>query len=159
MNTEKKINAIMRYIVAENMEEKNEALYEIKKIMQGGETKEKNANVDEIIETILTEMGMPCSLLGYNYTVCAIKLVIENTDIINSIVYGIYPNVAKKYGTTGVRVERAIRHTIERTWDNADIDIIEKYFGNTISPNKGKPTNGEFIARVANIVRRRTQNG
>lgn len=159
MNIEQKVNAIMRYIVAESDEEKNLAISEIKNITENPVETEKIANIEEVIDSILTEIGMPCNLIGYNYIIYAIKIAIENPDIINNIVFVLYPTVANKYDTIASRVERGIRHAIERTWDRADLDVIEKYFGNTISSTKGKPTNSEFIARVTNIVKRRIANG
>ena len=159
MNIEQKVNAIMRYIVAETREEKNLAISEIKNIMGQPAETEKSVNIEEVIDSILTEIGMPCHLIGYNYIVYAIKIAIENPDVLDSIVFGLYPTVATKYDTAASRVERGIRHAIERTWDRADLDVIKKYFGNTISSTKGKPTNSEFIARVTNIVNRRIANG
>lgn len=159
MNIEQKVNAIMRYIVAETREEKNLAISEIKNIMGQPAETEKSVNIEEVIDSILTEIGMPCHLIGYNYIVYAIKISIENPDVLNSIVFGLYPTVAMKYDTAASRVERGIRSAIECTWDRADFEVIEKYFGNTISIKKGKPTNSEFIARMANIVKRRVKNG
>lgn len=72
---------------------------------------------------------------------------------INNITFGLYPQIAAKFDTTASRVERGIRHLIEVTWTRADMDILCGYFGNTVSPDRGKPTNGEFIARIANVVR------
>lgn len=155
MNIEQKVNAVMRYIIAETREEKNCAMSEIKKIMEQPTETEKNPNIEEVIESILTEIGMPCHLIGYNYVVYAIKIAIENPDILNSITFGLYPTVAMKYNTTASRVEHGIRHAIECAWNRADLDVIEKYFGNTISFTKGKPTNNEFIARTVNIVKRK----
>lgn len=74
---------------------------------------------------------------------------------INNITFGLYPQIAAKFDTTASRVERGIRHLIEVTWTRADMDILCGYFGNTVSPDRGKPTNGEFIARIANVVRQR----
>ena len=71
---------------------------------------------------------------------------------INNITFGLYPQIAAKFDTTASRVERGIRHLIEVTWTRADMDILCGYFGNTVSPDRGKPTNGEFIARIANVV-------
>ena len=159
MNIEQKVNAIMRYIVAESDEEKNLAISEIKNITENPVETEKIANIEEVIDSILTEIGMPCNLIGYNYIIYAIKIAIENPDIINNIMFVLYPTVANKYDTIASRVERGIRNSIERTWDGADLDVIKKYFGNTISSTKGKPTNSEFIARMANIVKRRIANG
>lgn len=72
---------------------------------------------------------------------------------INTITFGLYSQIAAKFDTTASRVERGIRHLIEVTWTRADMDILCGYFGNTVSPDRGKPTNGEFIARIANVVR------
>ena len=155
MNTEKKINAIMRYIVADSQEEKDKIMEEIREMIEPV----ANENIEDVISEILVELGMPSHILGYQYSVYAIKIAVENPDIINAITCGLYPTVAKHYGTATIRVERAIRHGIECAWDRGDLDVIEKYFGNTISLVKGRPTNSEFIARVSNIVRRRMRNG
>ena len=74
---------------------------------------------------------------------------------INNITFGLYPQIAAKFDTTASRVERGIRPLIEVTWTRADMDILCGYFGNTVSPDRGKPTNSEFIARIANVVRQR----
>lgn len=159
MNTEKKINAIMRYIVADSQGEKDKIMEEIKAMIKPVWNEKRSENIEDVISEILVELGMPSHILGYQYSVYAIKIAVENTDIINAITYGLYPTVAEHYGTTASRVERAIRHGIECAWDRGDLDVIEKYFGNTVSLVKGRPTNSEFIARVANIVRRRIRNG
>lgn len=155
MNIEQKVNAIMRYIVADSQEEKDKIMEEIREMIEPV----AKENIEDVISEILFELGMPSHIIGYQYSVYAIKIAVENTDIINAITCGLYPTVSEHYGTTASRVERAIRHGIECAWDRGDLDVIEKYFGNTISLVKGKPTNSEFIARVANIVRRRIRNG
>ena len=155
MNIEQKVNAIMRYIVADSQEEKDKIMEEIRETIEPV----AKENIEDVISEILVELGMPSHIMGYQYSVYAIKIAVENTDIINAITCGLYPTVAEHYGTTASRVERAIRHGIECAWDRGDLDVIEKYFGNTISITKGKPTNSEFIARVSNIVRRRMRNG
>ena len=159
MNVEHKVNAITRYIVAESDEEKEKAMEEIKKMINSTETEDYSENVEDVISDILTELGMPCHIMGYRYSTYAIKLATENSDIIDSITCELYPAIAEHFGTTASRSERAIRHGIECTWDRGNLDVLEKYFGNTISIAKGKPTNSEFIARVSNIVRRRMRNG
>ena len=155
MNTEKKINAIMRYIIADSQGEKDKIMEEIREMIEPV----AKENIEDVISEILVELGMPSHIMGYQYSVYAIKIAVENTDIINAITCGLYPTVAEHYGITASRVERAIRHGIECAWDRGDLDVIEKYFGNTISLTKGKPTNSEFIARISNIVRRRMRNG
>lgn len=159
MNIEQKVNAIMRYIVAESQEEKETVTAEIKSMIETVAKESQTGNIEDVISEILVELGMPGHIMGYRYSVYAIKIAVENPDIINAITGELYPAVAEHYGTTASRVERAIRHGVECAWDRCDLDVMEKYFGNTISIRKGKPTNSEFIARLADIVRRRIRNG
>ena len=155
MNIEQKVNAIMRYIVADSQEEKDKIMEEIREMIEPV----AKENIEDVISEILVELGMPSHIFGYRYSAYAIKIAVENPDIINNITFVLYPTVAKYFDTTASRAERAIRRGIECAWDRGDLDVIEKYFGNTISLVKGRPTNSEFIARVANIVRRRIRNG
>jgi two-component system response regulator (stage 0 sporulation protein A) len=74
---------------------------------------------------------------------------------IDNITFGLYPQLAAAFDTTAARVERAIRHLVEVTWTRGDMEVLMRYFGNTVSPEKGKPTNGEFIARITNIIKLR----
>ena len=90
---------------------------------------------------------------GYQYLRTAILLTVKDSDIINSVTKVLYPSVAKKYQTTTSRVERAIRHAIEVAWDRGDVDTLNSYFGYTIQNNRGKPTNSEFIAMIADNLR------
>lgn len=159
MNIEKKVNAIMWYIVAENDEEKRNTMAEIKAMIEPVAKEKQTENIEDVISEILVELGMPAHIMGYRFSAYAIKLATENSDILNAIMCELYPDVAKHFGTTATRVEREIRNGIECAWVRGDINVIEKYFGNTISIKKGKPTNSEFIARVSNIVRRRMRNG
>ena len=82
----------------------------------------------------------------------ALLMCLEDRMYINNITFGLYPQIAAKFDTTAARVERALRHLIEVTWERSDMDALRKYFGNTIRVDKGKPTNGEFIARITNVV-------
>ena len=90
---------------------------------------------------------------GYQYLRTSILLTVRDSDIINSVTKVLYPSVAKKYQTTTSRVERAIRHAIEVAWDRGDVDTLNSYFGYTIQNNRGKPTNSEFIAMIADNLR------
>lgn len=155
MNIDQKVNAIMRYIVAESEKEKKNAMEKIKRIIEPVEMENYNKNVEDVISDILVELGMPSHIRGYRYTVYAIKIATENPDILYSITNKLYPAIAERYGTTATRCERSIRHAIECAWDRGDLDVIKKYFGNTVSLTRGKPTNSEFIARMANIVKRK----
>ena len=120
---------------------------------------EKPQNTDAIpdIETqvtkIIHQIGVPAHIKGYQYLRTAILLTIQDSDIINSVTKVLYPSVAKKYATTTSRVERAIRHAIEVAWDRGDVDTLNSYFGYTIQNNRGKPTNSEFIAMIADNLR------
>ena len=105
------------------------------------------------VTKIIHQIGVPAHIKGYQYLRTAILLTIEDTDIINSVTKVLYPSVAKKYQTTTSRVERAIRHAIEVAWDRGDVDTLNSYFGYTIQNNRGKPTNSEFIAMIADNLR------
>ncbi|WP_461247385.1 sporulation transcription factor Spo0A [Treponema sp. R6D11] len=105
------------------------------------------------VTEMLHEIGIPAHIKGYQYLRSAILYSVETPAILESITKGLYPMVAKLYDTSPSRVERAIRHSIEVAWDRGNIDILTKYFGYTINNNKGKPTNSEFIAMLADKMR------
>lgn len=110
------------------------------------------------VTEILHEIGVPAHIKGYNYLRDSIIMSIENPDIINAVTKQLYPGVAKKYETTSSRVERAIRHAIEVAWDRGDVDVLNSYFGYTIHNDRGKPTNSEFIAMIADKLRLQIKN-
>lgn len=110
-------------------------------------------DVEVTVTKIFHQIGVPAHIKGYHYLREAILLAIDNMDIINSVTKQLYPSVAKKYDTTSSRVERAIRHAIEVAWDRGDVDILNSYFGYTIHNSRGKPTNSEFIAMIADKMR------
>lgn len=101
---------------------------------------------------LLKELGMPTNILGYTYNVEAITIVAQDPSMIHGITKHLYPMVAQRHNTTPVRVERAMRHAIEVTFSNSDVDVVYAVFGNTISVHRGKPTNSQFIATVAECV-------
>ena len=113
----------------------------------------KSADVEAQVTKIIHQIGVPAHIKGYQYLRTAIIMTIENSDIINSVTKILYPSVAKKYQTTTSRVERAIRHAIEVAWDRGDVDVLNSYFGYTIQNSRGKPTNSEFIAMIADNFR------
>lgn len=112
-----------------------------------------NADMESQVTKIIHQIGVPAHIKGYQYLRTAILMTIEDNDIINSVTKVLYPTVAKKYGTTTSRVERAIRHAIEVAWDRGDVDTLNSYFGYTIQNSRGKPTNSEFIAMIADNLR------
>ncbi len=116
-------------------------------------SKEDNIDLDTEITDILHEIGVPAHIKGYLYLRESITMVYNNVDILGAITKVLYPTVAKKYKTTSSRVERAIRHSIEVAWNRGNVDAISQIFAYTISYNKSKPTNSEFIAMIADKLR------
>ena len=110
-------------------------------------------DLESQVTKIIHQIGVPAHIKGYQYLRTAIILTVNDSDIINSVTKILYPTVAKKYQTTTSRVERAIRHAIEVAWDRGDVDVLNSYFGYTVQNNRGKPTNSEFIAMIADNLR------
>ena len=119
---------------------------------QGVDTYRRQDNLEAVVTEVIHEIGVPAHIKGYQYLREAIILTINDMDIINSVTKILYPTVAKKFNTTPSRVERAIRHAIEVAWDRGDIETLQKFFGYTVSNVKGKPTNSEFIAMIADCL-------
>ena len=117
----------------------------------------KNA-IETMVTDVIHEIGVPAHIKGYQYLRHAIILAVEDMDVINAITKVLYPQVAKAFGTTASRVERAIRHAIEVAWDRGDLETLQKYFGYTVSNAKGKPTNSEFIALIADKLQLQLKN-
>ena len=101
------------------------------------------------VTNVIHEIGVPAHIKGYQYLREAIIIAVNDMEVINAVTKVLYPAVAKRFGTTPSRVERAIRHAIEVAWDRGDLETLQKYFGYTVSNTKGKPTNSEFIAMIA----------
>ena len=106
-------------------------------------------NIEAMVTNIIHEIGVPAHIKGYQYLREAIIVAVNDMDVINAITKVLYPQVAKRFDTTPSRVERAIRHAIEVAWDRGDLDTLQRFFGYTVSNSKGKPTNSEFIALIA----------
>ncbi len=117
------------------------------------ESAKRPPDMEAQVTKVIHQIGVPAHIKGYQYLRTAIMMTVEDSDIINSVTKILYPSVAKKYQTTSSRVERAIRHAIEVAWDRGDIETLNSYFGYTIQNNRGKPTNSEFIAMIADNLR------
>lgn len=118
------------------------------------EKHEKNSNdLEVVVSEIMHQIGVPAHIKGYQYLREAIILSVNNTEMMGSVTKLLYPTVAKTFKTTSSRVERAIRHAIEGAWDRGDVDVLSSYFGYTIQSSRGKPTNSEFIAMIADKLR------
>ncbi len=111
----------------------------------------------QVTET-LHQIGVPAHIKGYHYLRDSILMAVEDPNIINAVTKQLYPSVAKRYNTTSSRVERAIRHAIEVAWDRGDVDVLTSYFGYTIHNTRGKPTNSEFVAMIADRLRLEMDN-
>ena len=116
---------------------------------EGKKTNELETKITKIIQ----EIGVPAHIKGYLYLRESIHIVVNDMDYLGAITKELYPEVAIKYNTTTSRVERAIRHAIEVAWNRGDVETLERIFGYTINNNKGKPTNSEFIALIADRLR------
>ena len=115
--------------------------------------KKSEDGLEALVTNIIHEVGVPAHIKGYQYLREAIMMVIGDIDVINQITKQLYPDIARKYKTTPSRVERAIRHAIEVAWGRGQQDTVENIFGYTVSAAKGKPTNSEFIAMIADKLR------
>lgn len=108
--------------------------------------------LEQMITEIIHQIGVPAHIKGYHYLREAIRMSVRDSEAIGSVTKILYPTVAKQFRTTSSRVERAIRHAIEVAWDRGDVDVLYGYFGYTIQNSRGKPTNSEFIAMIADKI-------
>lgn len=150
----KQVDTLMRLCTAEKESERQALRGELLRLMDPAVP----SDPEDMIRAILLELGAPENLLGHPYMVEAILLVVNDRTYIDNVTFGLYPQVAAHFDTTAARVERALRHLLEVTWSRGDMDVLQQYFGNSVSAWKGKPTNSEFIARIANIVKRRMKS-
>lgn len=119
---------------------------------------QREQSLESMVTEVIHEIGVPAHIKGYQYLREAIILSVNNMEMINAVTKVLYPEVAKTFETTPSRVERAIRHAIEVAWDRGDIEILQKFFGYTVSNIKGKPTNSEFIAMIADRLQLQRKN-
>ena len=116
------------------------------------EIRSRESDLETTVTEVIHEIGVPAHIKGYQYLREAIIITINDMEVINAVTKVLYPAVAKKFSTTPSRVERAIRHAIEVAWDRGDLETLQKFFGYTVSCVKGKPTNSEFIAMIADRI-------
>lgn len=133
-----------------------ESLLERMRAAAGAEAVEEENEVHALerqVTAVIHEVGVPAHIKGYQYVREAIVIAVQDMDVINAVTKVLYPEVARRYNTTPSRVERAVRHAIEVAWDRGDLETLQRYFGYTVSNTKGKPTNSEFIAMIADKIR------
>jgi two-component system response regulator (stage 0 sporulation protein A) len=114
---------------------------------------QKTRDLEKDVTDMIHELGVPAHIKGYQYLREAIMMAVEDIEMLNSITKILYPTIAKKFQTTPSRVERAIRHAIEVAWSRGKMETLDALFGYTINTGKGKPTNSEFIALIADRIR------
>lgn len=122
------------------------------------EIKREERDLERDVTDMIHEIGVPAHIKGYQYLREAIMMSVEDIDMLNSITKVLYPTIAKRFQTTPSRVERAIRHAIEVAWNRGKMETLDSLFGYTINTGKGKPTNSEFIALIADKIRLQYRN-
>ncbi|MDO4731808.1 MAG: sporulation initiation factor Spo0A C-terminal domain-containing protein [Clostridia bacterium] len=113
---------------------------------------EETIELNILTSNILHELGIPAHIKGYHYIRFAIILTVKQPFLIHSVTKSLYPIVAYKFDSTVSNVERAMRHAIEVAWDRGDVDVLNSFFGFTVDSKKGRPTNREFIAQIADDI-------
>jgi two-component system response regulator (stage 0 sporulation protein A) len=153
---EQKINALTAFVLADDEISKKTARKALENVMR---IKEDSITVtsdqEDAVHQFLMEIGANPALLGYRYIAYGIIQLALDPNLIDNITYRFYPKIALEFDSTASRVDRAIRNTIDKIWERGDMDILIKYFGNTLSPMTDRPSNGHFLARSALIIRSR----
>ncbi len=124
-------------------------------VQEAGKAAEEQMQVslENRVTDLIHELGIPAHIKGYHYLRDSIMMAVDDMDVLNAVTKVLYPTVAKRYQTTPSRVERAIRHAIEVSWSRGKLDTLQELFAYTVSTGKGKPTNSEFIALIADMLR------
>lgn len=151
-NLEMQVEMLVQLCTAEDEAARNRYRQKLREL---GTRPASQADAETLVRQLLLEMGAPDHLLGHSYCIRAIVLMAENQNFLGNITFGLYPQLAAEFDTRPGRVERAIRHLVEVTWTHGDREVLGKYFGNTVSADRGKPTNAAFIVRMANVVKQK----
>ena len=153
MNANKEFQ-IMITVPGEKMQSKEgDKRFYIEPQLIGYEGTKQEHDLEQDVTDMIHEIGVPAHIKGYQYLREAIMMAVEDIDMLNSITKVLYPTIAKKYQTTPSRVERAIRHAIEVAWSRGRMETLDALFSYTVNTGKGKPTNSEFIALIADRIR------
>ncbi len=147
---EEKVDILVRYCMADSEQQRRHYFVDLQTLL--GTPTQRDVKTE--IDRALSDLGVPDHLLGYAYLQAAISMVVQQPEAAYAITSCVYPGVAMRFGTTAQLVERAIRHAVESGWSRCNGTMREMYFGGKIRPGRQRPTNAEFIARIANIVRR-----
>ena len=139
--------------IKRSKEEKASQMVVRNTVLENAPVRSREQNLETDVTEIIHEIGVPAHIKGYQYLRDAIMMSVDDTEMLNSITKQLYPSIAKRHKTTPSRVERAIRHAIEVAWSRGKMDTIDSLFGYTVSNGKGKPTNSEFVALIADKIR------
>ena len=151
---EKKVDVLLRYCMAQTDPERQACCADMRQLQQEREAAKQREDLLAQIELVLRELGVADHLSGYAYLCTAVEILLQTPEMCRATTTILYPQVAKIHKTMPAAVERGIRHAIETGWMRCDYRTQETYFGNQIDPKRAKPTNAQFISRVANVVRR-----
>ena len=135
------------------LDDKNEKIYKMFLSKNLDLSKKKEENLEALVTNIIHEVGVPAHIKGYQYIREGILLLYNNPDIVGGITKELYPEIASRFNTSVSRVERAIRHAIEVSWNRGNLDLMEEVFGHSVDYDKAKPTNSEFIVTVADKLK------
>lgn len=151
----KKVDFLVELAMAEDEESRAAIKRDFASLMGSGRYEQpKGRTVREAVELVVQDLGIPSNLKAHRCIVSALCRSVENPDILNNVMEDLYRQVGQDCGTTPVCAERAIRHGVETSYNRADQEVLNWYFGNTVSRITGKPTNSHFIAQVAQHIRR-----
>ena len=152
---EKKTDLCLRWILAEDGKKRDEIAAEAAALLREGADAGRCFTAEDYVEDLLKELGVSQGILGFKYLAHAVGLVLTDWGYVEGVTKGLYPAVAKRFGSTASRVERAMRHAVEGAFNAGDVDELMKLFGGGVSKFKGKVTNCEFVAGCAREVKRR----
>lgn len=155
-NLERKVNLLIEFVTAEDETTRKKVIDSFRSLETATSQRQPadDKSIMRTVDDMLLNLGVPSHILGHAYIRQAIVLVSKTPELGHCITKGLYPTVAKNNNTTASRVERAIRHAIEIAWSRCDVEVLNRYFGHTVDPYKGKPTNSEFICQMAAEIRR-----
>ena len=153
MNANKEFQIMITVPGEDNLQEENVSRFVIESAKAGKQNPKPEHDLEQDVTDMIHEIGVPAHIKGYQYLREAIMMAVADIDMLNSITKVLYPTIAKKFQTTPSRVERAIRHAIEVAWSRGRMETLDALFGYTVNTGKGKPTNSEFIALIADRIR------
>ena len=158
MNANKEFQIMITVPGEKNELEEGTSRFVIEPSAMGKTNIKPEHDLEQDVTDMIHEIGVPAHIKGYQYLREAIMMAVEDIDMLNSITKVLYPTIAKKFQTTPSRVERAIRHAIEVAWSRGRMETLDALFGYTVNTGKGKPTNSEFIALIADRIRLQYRN-